>query len=70
MTQKREHCETAHNQLVACSFIIGANAKRAGQLSRDLANHHALGDNKHPWESVTATEIVQNCNGKATANTN
>jgi len=65
-----EHCETAYNQLVAYSFIIGANAKRAGQLSRDLANHYALGDNKHPHHLVSATETVQNYNGKAVANTN
>jgi len=57
-TQKEECYETAYNQLVAYSFIIGADAKRAGQLSSDLANHYALGDNKYPQDLVSATETV------------
>jgi len=55
--------------LVDYSFIIGADANRAGQLSHDLANHYAHGDNKHPQDLVSATETVQNCNGTAAANT-
>jgi len=49
----------AHNQLGACSFIVGVDAKRAGQLSCDLANHCALGDNKFPQDLVSITETVK-----------
>jgi len=71
-TKKEEHCETACNRLVAYSFIIGADAKTAGQLSHGLANHGAFGDHKCPQDLlvVSATETVQNYNGKAAANTN
>jgi len=67
---KKEHQETVHTRLVACSFIIGADAKRAAQLSRGLANHCALGGNKCPQDLVSTTETVQNYNLKAAANTN
>ena len=55
--------------MVAYSLSVGADAKRAGPVSNDLANHYAHGDNKHPQDLVSATETVQNCNGTAAANT-
>jgi len=39
-------------------------------LGIDSGNHCSLGDNKCPQDLVSVTETVQNCNGKAAANTN
>ena len=69
-TRKEEYYEKAYNQLLAYTFIMGSDAKRAGQLSNDLANHYALGDNKYPQDLVSATETVSNYNGKTTGTNN
>jgi len=58
--------------LVAYSFIVGADAKRAVPFSNDLANHYALlvGGNKHPQDLVSITKTVSDCNEKATGKNN
>ena len=56
-TKKDEYNEKAYNQLVAYTFIVGTDAKKAGQLSDDLADHYALGDNKYPQDLTSATEL-------------
>jgi len=44
-----------------CSFLMGADAKRAGQWIK-TSICHALGDDKHPHDSMIVTETVNNCN--------
>ena len=69
-TKKEEYQEKAYNQLVAYTFIVGSDAKKAGQLSDDLANHYALGDNKYPQDLVSATATVSNYKGKTSGTNN
>ena len=56
--------------MTACSFIVGADAKREDQLRKDVAHHCALEENAQPQDLVSAAETVSNHNEKATENDN
>ena len=66
-TKKEEYEKKSYHQLVAYSFIVGADAKKAGQLTKDLANHYALGNNHYPQDLVSPTDTVSTYKGTAAA---
>jgi len=55
-----EFCQEAYNQLLAYTFIQGADPKRSGDLVKDLSNQFALGTDNYPKTLASAVNTVAN----------